>query len=383
MQKPLVYFSILNLRMGGQVSNITSLADLLKEAGTPVKFLLPEGLGSLRKSELEAFASLPFLKRLRVTWAILRRLQGQSDHHHAILHLVLPTPAFSWFVHFVTFPKRRILLHYEGSALKFDREHWRVFRDDPCLMLPRMVLGHPWLVRLGRRLPCSHLATHAIVADQLYKAGYRRIHEVPNVSTFQAAEAVPEGSLPELLDPAACYVAYIGHAFPVKGIDDLLTAFTHARVVRPDLRLLLALSSDGNAKRIQRRVDDLGIRDQVIMAGLLPIQTVLSRINTLVLPYRSAVTTTIYPSLLLEANNAQCPVITTDIAAWRDRLRGNSSCLQIVPPRNVEQLTQALRQVPPKRTSPWEPILNLPDANEIIQQMLKIYAGIAAQSTSV
>jgi glycosyltransferase involved in cell wall biosynthesis len=354
------------------------LAELLKERGVNAKILLPSGLQSLRKHDIESFTALPVVQRLRLTWSVIQALDRAIAEPGAVLHIVLPSPAFSWVTHFIRFPRERIVLHYEGAALRCNRPHLQVALEDPALMLPRMLLGHQALSRLGRGLACAHLATNAVVAKQLRSFGFRRIYEIPNVSTFQADDKEPTASLPELSNPAHCHLAYIGHAHPVKGIDDLLTAFAMACEWRPELRLLLALSSDGKAARIRRRVSNLGLDDKVTIAGLLPIQTVLRCIDALVLPYRSAVTTTIYPSLLLEANNAQCPIITTAIREWANILHADSCCLQIVPPRSVEQLAKALLHVPRRMPQRWEAILNLPETEDIMQQMLALYEGLIA-----
>ena len=50
------------------------------------------------------------------------------------------------------------------------------------------------------------------------------------------------------------------------------------------------------------------VKSRILITGTVPVGTVLGRLDALVLPYRMILSTTMVPSLLLEADLARCPV---------------------------------------------------------------------------
>ncbi|MBF0424085.1 MAG: glycosyltransferase, partial [Magnetococcales bacterium] len=299
-------------------------------------------------------------------------------------HLILPSPAFAWLATLVDFPQDRILLQYEGTATRWDQNHWRALLDDPILMAPRMILNH-WLWSLaGRLTTASHLAIGSHAVANLRSLGYTKVFQATNVTNFSPKDQQKSFTWPDGFDdPHQCRIGYIGHCFPVKGIDDLLPAFAQACGQNPNLRLLLALSGDGHPQRVHRWLHRLRLHHKVALLGLIPVQQWLEQLDALVLPYRSAVTTTLFPSLMLEADRASCPLITTAVPEWEEILLTTAPHLTIVPPRNVSALAQAMAAVRQRHSHHPVSFLNLPSQETRLVHMQTIYRHLAGLEDTV
>lgn len=374
-----VRFVVLNLRMGGQVSSVLSLCEELHSRGVDASLLLPPTVEAASKDQLTAFGAQPFSRRMSAMRRLLGGLGSLAGEPEQVLHIVLPSPAFLPLVRLVPFPLARTVVSYEGPCTGLDREHLHAFLDDPRLMLPRLVLNNRAWVRGGPVRHATHVATHPFIARQLRRAGARTVHEIPNVSTLSRDEA-SQGITPlPGREPGSIMCAYVGHTHPVKGIFDLLAAFAHAVPKRPELRLLLALSADGDAEKVAEQVERLGISDRVTRLGLVDVRHVLERVDALVLPYRSAITTTLYPSLLLEAAGAGCPLILSRLPALESAVAYDSPSVHPVRPRSVASLTQALLSLPPRLATRRDPFLLLPPVEERVEAMMRVYSRVAGR----
>jgi glycosyltransferase involved in cell wall biosynthesis len=377
-----VRFVILNLRMGGQVSSILSLKSALLERGIDAELLLPPLALSASKHDLTTYATLSARRRVAGLLALLRGLGDLATDPNLVLHIVVPSPAFLPILHLLPFPAERIIVQCEGPCTQLDREHLRALLEDPTLILPRLIVNNRAWMRLGRKPSCAHIASHPAIASQLRRAGHEKIFEIPN-SSFPLSEddgvtpplslCTPHQGLPDEDD---VWCAYVGHAHPVKGVDDLLQAFAEAARRRPELRLLLALSGDGDAARVRRSITALGLEGRVRLAGLVPVSTLLDRVDLLVLPYRSAITTTLYPSLLLEADSARCPVLVAAIPELTPVLDTDSDGVRVFPPRSIQALADALAETPPRSRCGPRSFLLLPKALERVERTISAYQEV-------
>ncbi len=371
-----VTFCVLNLRMGGQVSSVTSLMQLVAARGHEVRLALPEGVPCPSKGSLAAFGRRPLGARAAAVWRMLRALpRGERD----VVHLVVPTPAFAVAALVAPTTPRRVLVQYEGLPTAFDGEHLRAFRDDPLLLAPRLVLNHGAWARAARRTSCAHLATSPSLARWLRARGFEDVVEAPNVAQLSPEDGAPLP--PGLVEADDLAVAYVGHCHRLKGVDDLVAAFALAAPRRPELRLVLALSPDGDRARVERRVEALPamIRARVRVAGIVPVASLLRRVDALALPYRTLVTTTVYPSLLLEADALGCPVVVSDVEGLRDAFAPASERLAIVPPRDVRALADALVALP--RRAAGRPVLSLPPVPERVDTVCDAYLRLVSRGT--
>ncbi|MBF0419415.1 MAG: glycosyltransferase [Magnetococcales bacterium] len=375
---PAIVFVVLNLRMGGQVTAINALITLLKQKGVAATLLLPHSVASADKTALDAYVTLPFWVRLKETWHLLRNIRLKMQRPDTVLHLVLPSPAFSWLVWLVDFPQERILIQYEGAVTRWDQTHRQALWDDPGMLAPRMIINHYCWSLAGRWLTASHLAIGSHAATALKSLGYDKVSTAANLTLFAPEDHAPQLELPVDFDnETITLVGYIGHCFAVKGVDDLLAAFARAANQTSHLRLLLALSGDGNATRIRKAIQHFHIGDKVAILGLVPTQRLLERLDVLVLPYRAALTTTLFPSLLLEADSVGCPVITTAIPEWQDILTPPPPHVTVLPPRDIPALAQALMKVTRRNGQCYGSFLHLPPQEERLEHMRTIYRNLS------
>lgn len=378
-----VTFCVMNLRMGGQVSNLLGLLPMLRERGIDASLALPEGLATASKQDLANFGSLPSRARAVATLRMLRSLPTARGH---VVHLVLPTPSFSPLCYLASTPLKQMIVQSEGLPTRADSSHLRLLWEDPRLFAPRMVLNHRLLVEAARRVPVRHLVTAESYRTMLLRAGFPDVTCVENVARFESFDQAPlPSSLQHAFGPGRRVVGYIGHCHPVKGVYDLLEAFQLAATESADLHLVLALSEDGSAKNVRRAVAGLpvAVRSRVHLCGLVPVHTLLARLDALVLPYRSIATTTIYPSLLLEADEAGCPVIVAEVAPLPDILPEDDAFCVRVAPRDVQGLAKAIRRTPARAARTGAPArLRLRKPSERLNALVSLYENTAGLKSS-
>lgn len=370
-----IALAVLNFRMGGQLSSLIALRDGLTAAGINARILLPRGVPDLNKATLADFGRRSLFHRLH---AMSLELHAQGKRPDEILHLVLPSPGFASVARLLGLKPERTLLQWEGFPLGFDREFLAAFRDDPLFLLPRFFLNHELLHWIARIFPYHQLVSTGRYRQWLAERGHRQVSHVPNLARLAGEDfAAPTPELSAWLADESPLIAYIGHAHPVKGIDDLVSAFLLAQQAAPSLRLLLALSPDGNAQRIASRICELSpeVKNRILLTGMIPIACVLHRADALALPYRSLISTTLLPSLLLEADAAGCPVIVSDIPDLSDVIPNGSDSWHLVPCGNPVALADRMRNLP--RRPQKQTALMLPGIKNRISALIKTYEQIA------
>lgn len=393
MSGPRVRMAVLNLRMGGQVSSMWALARRLSAQGVDADLLLPPAARPGDKQTLEVYGRLPLPARMAQALALLRAFAADPGHAETVLHLLLPSPAFSPLVAALGVAARRTVVQYEAASTRLDRAHLAAFRQDPAFIAPRLLLNNRLWSLAGAALPCHHLATYPLLARQLQSVGMQRVSLIANLADV-ARDDLPAGfeeglgapvraALAELADPdrQTTWCAYVGHAHPVKGVGDLVEAFGQAARQRSDLRLLLALSGDRTDGPWRARVASAGCADQTTFAGLLPVPRVLAQVDALALPYRMALSTTMYPSLLLEADEARCPLILGAVDELTDVLEPAHPRLHLARPGDVQGLVRALLALPRRTAARCDrPLLRLPAAHERVEDLLALYARVGDQA---
>lgn len=76
------------------------------------------------------------------------------------------------------------------------------------------------------------------------------------------------------LDPRLQWVLYAGRLQPQKAPERLLDAYTHLRRLRPQTALLI-VGSGNLRERVERRIDELGLREHVCLVPPLPQRTLV------------------------------------------------------------------------------------------------------------
>lgn len=367
-----VRFVVLNLRMGGQFSSILSLHQKLTARGIDSAILLPRAVGAATKKEIERFASRSFVWRAWQMIRLLRTLRERAGDD-AVVHLVLPSPALSWVMRLASVRPARMIAQYEAGSAGRRGERFQAFAADPVWVAPRLIVNNSVWSVFGRSLPATHVSTYPHLTAELRESRFGRVREIPNVAEF-APEDVASSSPFERAE-GEIWIGYIGHGHPVKGVLDLIDAFALAVRVRPELRLFVALSADRDSSRVALRVRQLASPAILLVRDLVPVRTVLERIDALALPYRSLLSTTIYPSLLLEAAEARCPVVLSRMPELEGCVDYGAPDLYECAPRDVRSIAAALARVR-RRSSGGHPYLMLPDRESIVDRWVELYREV-------
>jgi len=164
-------------------------------------------------------------------------------------------------------------------------------------------------------------------------------------------------------------ILYVGRFVEAKGLLELLGAM--GRLARQRPRLRLALVGDGVMKdRLPGLLAERGLLDRTLLPGGLPppeVATWIGACDTLTLPSWSEG----YPNVVVEALACGRPVVATDVGGTReifDERRG-----RLIPPRDVDALTEALRQTLDQR---WDP-------TAIADGMTRTWDDVAVETMAV
>jgi glycosyltransferase involved in cell wall biosynthesis len=170
-----------------------------------------------------------------------------------------------------------------------------------------------------------------------------RLHLIPNGVDTQhfhpgdKAEARRRLSLP---DDGRLLVS-VAHLGPRKGHTESI----HALAMLPaDVRLVLVGGdSEDNERVLRSLVSQLGLVDRVIFAGRRPYEEVPFFLNAadvgVLASHREGC-----PNAVLESLASGRPVVATDVGAVPDLVRDGTDG-RVTPPRDIEALAQALRDV--------------------------------------
>jgi glycosyltransferase involved in cell wall biosynthesis len=149
----------------------------------------------------------------------------------------------------------------------------------------------------------------------------------------QIEEIVPAG----LARPA---ILTVGGMNTRKGIEELLSAFETVGSSRPDVHLYLV--GDGpDREQFERQANQSEYRDRIHFEGFqaIPLAYMLSA-DVFVLASRRES----FGLVLIEARQAGCAIIATDVDGIAEALDGGCAGM-LVPPRNVEALARALSRM--------------------------------------
>jgi starch synthase (maltosyl-transferring) len=203
-----------------------------------------------------------------------------------------------------------------------------------------------WLNRLTGNLPdniiCVSQQVAAFAANEigLPRARLTVIRNGIDITQFDNLPDQPTARAEFGLPIQAKIMAAIGRPRPVKGFDDLLTAFAQIAAAYPDLYLVFV--GDGLDKRpLQTAAQQLPCANRVIFLGdQQEIPRLLPAFDLLALPSLWEG----LPNVVLEAMAAGLPVVATAVGGTPELISHNETGL-LVPPQNPAALAGAIRQL--------------------------------------
>ncbi len=172
-----------------------------------------------------------------------------------------------------------------------------------------------WILKTGERMAMRYanevISVSRHSAAELKRAYGRQTVRIPNGVPFIGPTA-SRAVLDELHLDSGRYVLHVGRAIPDKRQDDLIRAFSRARL--PNWKLVLVGNLSGDDEYSTRVRQMAAERADVVLAGFrsgVDLQTLFTNAGCFVLP--SAIEG--MPIALLEALSAGCVVVGSDIPA--------------------------------------------------------------------
>ena len=343
-------------RLSGQIESLVALARELEELGHPTTVvsafdddLLFRRKGASPEQHADRGALLGKLERVLRTAARITAAGRGAD----LIHLNLPTPAFSWLADLVRVRAGRpMVVGYEAHLA----DAWQLARGgylwhDLPFYLPRLLINNGLFGRLS-----LYRCERYVVASQWQVGELRalgvdqsRLTSLPNlVDRLKLRRPEARERKPELHSSAVGrttpVIGWIGHYHHVKGVDVLLEAFARLAPIRPKARLALAWSGLGNQREVESRIEALGIGDRIDRLGRLNVADFLSALDVLALPYRLTIGQNAFPNLVLEAMQVGVPLVTTDLPLLRELVADGRTAL-LAKPGDARSLAEAISRL--------------------------------------
>jgi glycosyltransferase involved in cell wall biosynthesis len=351
--------------LSGQIDSLAGLARTLDKRGHSVRIVAPFDTSRLLRESLPAIDSGP--RSLAASAAAMLGCVPRvvkATRSCDLLHLALPTPAFSWLADAIkaaaTVP---VLTTFEGH-LASGGDLARGFRRPAAIKsgLPLWGINNGLFGRLTRHACDHYLVSSHYQKQELAALGFAedRVSVIPNIiETTKLEVCDPAAARLELgLPSGGAVVGYVGHFNDVKGVDVLAEAFRSLADARPDVRLVLAWSGQGNPEPVRRALRP--VQSRVNWLGKVHVGTFLCAVDVLALPYRSTAGQGLFPSLILEAFFAGRPLVTTDLPLLRE-VAGDERVALLCQPDNprmlAEQLDRALSSEPLRRRMSREQLI--------------------------
>ncbi|MCX7661667.1 MAG: glycosyltransferase family 4 protein, partial [Candidatus Omnitrophica bacterium] len=197
----------------------------------------------------------------------------------------------------------------------------------------------------------AKLTTALVVFTNLEKEdflSYRVIKENKIFMTPPMVEIEEEPQITEAiklreefnLDKDDLVVAMIGRLEPIKGVDYFIA--TAKLILKEPQNVRFLLIGEGSLReRLEKEVIISGFKDKIIFTGWRDdVYKFFSLINILVLPSLNEAVGLV----LLEAQARGIPVVATRVGGIPEFVRDGENGI-LVPPRNVEKLTQAIKRL--------------------------------------
>lgn len=334
--------------LSGQIDSLAGLGRALDRRGHDVSLVAPFDTSLLMQEALREIDTGPrrLLSAPRAMLHAVSRVVAASRHSD-VVHLALPTPAFSWVADVVraTAPAP-VLVSFEGHLAQAGQLLDALHRPRSLKSyLPLWLVNNGLFGRMSMRLCERYVVSSEYQHAELLELGIpaERITVLTNViedSKLSLAGCDQRCARQSLgLRDGRPTVGYIGHFNDVKGVDLLASAF--ASLVRDgrEVDLALAWSGQGDARPIQRTLQS--VNANVTWLGKVHVGTFLCAIDVLSLPYRSTAGQGAFPSLVLEALHAGRPLVTTDLPLLSEIAQDEEVAL-LCPPERPDLLAREL-----------------------------------------
>lgn len=330
--------------LSGQIEGLVGLAQALQKQAHAVQVVSAfpsQQLLSANRLDLDKPQRILIDQPIRMT-RILARLVGLAPQVD-LIHLNLPTPAFSIFGDLLQMIARvPVVIGYEAHLVRFrDLLAHGYWLHSPEFYLPRLFINNRAIARLTLRRAAHYVVNSQYQKSELIALGVQpdRISTLPIIlprDKLTPAQPVQTAPL-----PSGRLITYVGHYNHVKGVDTLVRAFQNISPRWSDLRLVLAWSGIGASHRVKRMLSG---NDRIVELGHLRVPELFAASELIVLPYRLTIGQAAFPATLLEAIAANVPVVTSDLPLLRELTEGGTTAL-LTPPDDPAALAAGIERV--------------------------------------
>lgn len=302
-------------RNSGEIESIINLQNYLGKNGIEADILTPRGFYTA--SMAESKSGLSFGKVVDL-WRLYRTLQ-QHHRKYDIIHLFLPFPSFSFYGDFIKHKLRgKVVVTFESCILTMEGAGIvRLFRYEPISNLLRLCINNYLFAKVSLYAADAYIVSSNYQKKQL---ALKKICAIPNLTNTKKFKKVERHKAKKSLDfpNNAFVISYIGHLLEIKGVTDLLLAFSMLSKNNDNIKLALAFSGIGYLDKVKVKIKKLNISDKVIFFGSVNVSDFLSASDLLVVPYRYSFGTNWIPSVLLEGFSVGIPILTSDLTPLRE-----------------------------------------------------------------
>ena len=328
--------------IAGETAAIFNLRNGLAERGLDITLLTP------RVKKVDT-AARPISHNEAVWFKVFNLMQGirklnTLSEQMDIVHLQLPTPAFSCMADMVKTGKRsKKVVVFEGhlndiSWAKLVSQLPHAFR----FYLVRALFNGKTIARLSRFKADQYVVSSAYQKRELLSLGVtqERIEVIPTMVKESTASCSRQEARQALRLGEEPLITYIGHFFHAKGVETLIDAFPGILKRHPHARLILAWSGLGPRERIERHLKKKNILKESMIMGTVDVFRLMAASDVLVLPYAFSFGTICYPSIIIEAFSSGIPLVTSDIGPLKELCDDNRALL--VCPNDPEAVTKTV-----------------------------------------
>lgn len=272
----------------------------------------------------------------------LRKLSRENRVKTVVLKI--PTAAQIFAVPLLTLGfKGRVIVWVDGMCWQAPK--WailtRLLMTEPAETLLRMIINNTFWVRLaplwkGDVVVATERQRQTIIK---YAGSGMQLEVIPNSAPLSG----PPQKLAPIENKKTISFGYIGHTYPVKGVEDILEALTilKNKGIRCDFHF--AFSSRGPRKVVVQAAGD-----GHVVEGDVQVSEFFSKVDCLVFPYLAEWGTNVFPSVFLEASLFGVPVIVSDLEVFKEFYKGVTNTLYIEP-GNAAHLAQTMQSVIEKK----------------------------------
>ena len=221
----------------------------------------------------------------------------------------------------------RSLVTRGQSVKSFYTPHGGSLNFKPGTLEQRALL----LVERGLDAVTTGLIFESAYAAQIYRARVRADgaprRVIPN--GLNAVDFTPAEPRPDATD-----ILFVGELRRIKGVDILLKALAE---MKPERRVTATIVGSGPDSEILKEMrSSLGLEDQVMFAGALPVREALRLGRVMVVPSLAES----FPYVVLEATAAGVPLIATNVGGIPEIVAETDT--QLIAPGSVETLRSAI-----------------------------------------